>query len=416
MTWAWSVVLLVCLIGCAGSYRWSERTTVRSQRTQQEAEEPAIKFVNKPIAEVTRNFMNVNPELTEIPSDIVQCYVNRTLWDAVQSVPFSMHTMASIVRRLETHPRARTWTAGRMAANLIHKYRFDGIHYDRCVDTSTGALPLRLDTQVEYPKMEMIWQLIQGDRNEVPDDALSSEEKCSLHWMLSYSVNRTMRYEELNYVKNSNPYLPVNSITLEENPDYVEEDFDSPVEAKVLPNSNDYDFWDRPFFYDCDRNTQESLSPIELGVAWARSGPVSTSNLIAGLAASLSPQGVPWLPGMAGHAWAATLAGDLAQTTLLRRKGETYMGPDGWYNSTFCPTRFMLRTQHQGGEEMTLSHMTVSEINGGIDGLLLAQHFRNGDDQVKLSQVLDTYYFGKGYKTSSDHLKVLLFIKVLLLF
>ena len=37
--------------------------------------------------------------------------------------------------------------------------RFDGIHYDRCVDTATGALPLKLDAQVEYPKMEMIWQV-----------------------------------------------------------------------------------------------------------------------------------------------------------------------------------------------------------------------------------------------------------------
>ena len=40
-----------------------------------------------------------------------------------------------------------------------YSLRFDGIHYDRCVDTATGALPLKLDTQVEYPKMEMIWQV-----------------------------------------------------------------------------------------------------------------------------------------------------------------------------------------------------------------------------------------------------------------
>ena len=43
--------------------------------------------------------------------------------------------------------------------HINYSFRFDGIHYDRCVDTATGALPLKLDAQVEYPKMEMIWQV-----------------------------------------------------------------------------------------------------------------------------------------------------------------------------------------------------------------------------------------------------------------
>lgn len=58
--------------------------------------------------------------------------------------------------------------------------RFDGIVYDKCIDTSSGALPFRLDLQSEFPKMSLIWQLISGDRDNFPEDSLSQEEKVGL--------------------------------------------------------------------------------------------------------------------------------------------------------------------------------------------------------------------------------------------
>ena len=48
------------------------------------------------------------------------------------------------------------------------------------------------------------------------------------------------------------------------------------------------------------------------------------------------------------NVWSSTLAGDLAQTALLKRKGQTYVGPDGYFNNTLCPTEFMLRISNQG--------------------------------------------------------------------
>ena len=49
---------------------------------------------------------------------------------------------------------------------------------------------------------------------------------------------------------------------------------------------------------------------------------------------------------------------------------------------------------------MTLSHLTVSEVNGGLDGLLLGNHFKDRpNDAPKLSQILDIYYQGSGHKT-----------------
>ena len=49
---------------------------------------------------------------------------------------------------------------------------------------------------------------------------------------------------------------------------------------------------------------------------------------------------------------------------------------------------------------MTLSHLTVSEVNGGLDGLLLGNHFKDRpNDAPKLSQILDIYYQGSGHKS-----------------
>ena len=109
----------------------------------------------------SRLFSN-DPELTTIPKDIMECYTNMKLWDRYGRLPTNVESLVALLRKAELHPAVKNWTPGRLAANLIHKFRFDGIKYDRCVDTSTGALPLVLDLQSEVPKMALIWQFIEG--------------------------------------------------------------------------------------------------------------------------------------------------------------------------------------------------------------------------------------------------------------
>jgi hypothetical protein len=91
--------------------------------------------------------------------------------------PSSTDSLVGLLRKLELHSSLRNWTPGRLAAAVVHKFRFDGIMYDRCVDTSTGAAPIRIDMQVEYPTMALIMQLIAGGNDDIPVDALSQREK-----------------------------------------------------------------------------------------------------------------------------------------------------------------------------------------------------------------------------------------------
>ena len=104
------------------------------------------------------------------------------------------------------------WPPGRLAATLVHKFRFDGIVYDRCIDTTAGALPFRIDLQVlgeknpqlgnmysfflfqdEFPKMALIWQLISGEREDFPEDAINQEEK------VTFNKITLFRYPNINF-------------------------------------------------------------------------------------------------------------------------------------------------------------------------------------------------------------------------
>ena len=123
-------------------------------------------------------FYNVDPELTEIPEHIVQCYTSYELWDRYNRLPSSIDSLVAliryiytteylskcnykmiflqtkyiffsflgftfVIRKVESQPRTKGWSMGHLAGSLLHNFRFDGIVYDRCIDTTTGAFPIR---------------------------------------------------------------------------------------------------------------------------------------------------------------------------------------------------------------------------------------------------------------------------------
>ena len=90
--------------------------------------------------------------------------------------------------------------------------------------------------------------------------------------------------------------------------------------------------------------------------------------------------------------------------TFLKRRDEPYVGPDGYFNSTNCPKEFYLRM----GGHTSYSHLTVAEINGGIDGLLMAEfshewqrtsgrlfvgYFLTSTGQVTFRTIVDQFSF-----------------------
>ena len=65
--------------------------------------------------------------------------------------------------------------------------------------------------------------------------------------------------------------------------------------------------------------------------------------------------------------YGTTLAADIAQTTLLKKRGQKYSGPDGYFNNSLCPSEFQLISETNSYGDVTFTHLTIAEINGGID-------------------------------------------------
>lgn len=163
-----------------------------------------------------------------------------------------------------------------------------------------------------------------------------------------------------------------------------------------------------------------SQCPVENGVVRTTWGAVSGGPLITGIAAGLQPQLVQARDLLAlsrsasqfhgarqtetplvrvDNRWAATLAGDLAEVTLLQgpMAQQIQVGGIGGWNSTAVPRWYFLSQRDR-------LEMTDAEIRGGLDGLILALNvaeWRNQAQQLRLSQLLDMYYSQRGVFSSN---------------
>lgn len=153
-----------------------------------------------------------------------------------------------------------------------------------------------------------------------------------------------------------------------------------------------------------------SQCPVENGVVRTIWGAVSGGPLITGIAAGLEPQQVQIRDLLkpanlqsarqttqqvrVDNRWASTLAGDLAEVTLLQGpiSQQVQVGGIGGWNSTTIPRWYFLSQRDR-------LEMTDAEIRGGLDGLILAtkiESFRGQAQQMRLSQLLDMYYSQRG--------------------
>ncbi|KFB47520.1 AGAP011476-PA-like protein [Anopheles sinensis] len=155
-----------------------------------------------------------------------------------------------------------------------------------------------------------------------------------------------------------------------------------------------------------------SACPVENGVVYTPWGSVMAGTVMAGIAAGLEPQTVQLRDLVAPRAgefrsrqqaqpmrvdnrWAATLAGDLAEVSLLHvpsQANNVQVGAAGAWNRTVAPRWYFLSQREH-------LQMTDTEIRAGIDGLLLATNvaeWRSRANGLRLSQLLDMYYSHRG--------------------
>jgi len=331
-----------------------------------------------------------------IPEWLRNCYGNEDLYLRHNRLPMTMTTLIELIRKVEMH-RGAYFDARTLSVALLHRFRMDGIERIPGVPASPGVVPFRMTGQ-QFTKHKILFQqLIPGHAYTFPNESLSSQEQCTLHFMLSSAVDPWERPDE-------GEICP-------KNPKHL--------------SARDSSSWDtrEPEF---KRTAQLSLCPVEDGVVYTSQwDTVSPGTVLAAVAAALEPQEVEIallltesveandteraekferykdmsLTAQLHNTWAATLAGDLAEVAVYqgpRLQGDLYIGPDGTWNDTVIPRVRYMNLTVGGGE---LWQMTDAEGRGGIDGLILSGAVKSWQERMnrlRLSQVLEMYYSHRG--------------------
>ncbi|XP_012252675.2 uncharacterized protein LOC105684120 isoform X1 [Athalia rosae] len=337
------------------------------------------------------------------PYKLEECYPNGTI-EGTQ-IPTNIRILIDVIQKAERYAHT-TLDMRTMSSSLLRRFRFDGIQRQNGIPAVVGILPFG-GTGPQRAKHELIEELVPGDSDRFPSEALTLTERCVLHRAISSTIWEHPMAE-------------------------VEKLCRAPSE-KVSGRS---------------KSDVPMVCPIETGVIITPYGTITPGTVIASIAASLQPQSVPIRllvhpPKMYRQAtthntelplvnydkdevdlfvphgqissgksmsyknlmesatkldniWVASLAGDIGEMAVYQGPivgSAMALGATGFWNSTMQPRTFYL-TDHNGHLEATRA-----EIIGGIDGLIIGKNLEawiDGFHSLRLSQVLDMYYSHDG--------------------
>ncbi|KAF0294728.1 N-acetylmuramoyl-L-alanine amidase [Amphibalanus amphitrite] len=340
-----------------------------------------------------------------IPDNIYQCYKdeNYELFNRANRQGMSIDQLIGLIEKLEHSSQAQNMSPQRITASLMRRFRYDGIIDQNVNSEMSSYLEPYTVIQPENSKYQMMTRLVQLANANFPDEAFTLEERCTMHWMLSHSVNETEREDENDYCARSFRRRRRRRRAARR---YNSRSSSSGSSAKTAGG----------FVSGNVVEEDASSCPLELGVIYSPYGTVAAGSLIAGLAAGLSEQDVSVEDTVGAdtltmqslsdqqrrlqinNIWATTIAGDIAQTALHYEGGgqnnnaPQVIGPTGYWNCTYCPHEYNMP------DSDAISALTNAEIYGGIDGYLLGSQIYRWSKQTgfRLSSLLRMYYSPDG--------------------
>ncbi|XP_017120173.1 uncharacterized protein LOC108141361 isoform X2 [Drosophila elegans] len=369
--------------------------------------------------------------MLQIPPSLVECYNTSFFMNRDNRLPANMDTLISLIEKVENSYAGTSGVQAdirTVAVSLLHRFRQDGIKKAPGINAVNGVIPYS-PTGFQFPKFKILLsRLIPGNANSFPNSSLTSVERCSLHFLLSSTFDTRLRGDE-NTVCNQ-----LSQYRAQRLPRSLKKDYDNnfigdvewletrPKRGRSSTSESKYgQLGEMDYESDWAYAGPEGPSqcPVEDGLVRTRWGTVSAGTLIAGIAAGVQQQTVQLntllaLASQRGargrsqfqtsnsidNRWAATLAGDLAEVSLVQLPGSNSnaasVGATGGWNDTVLPHWYFL-------SQRTNLEATDAEIRGGLDGLILAKNVANWRTQassLKLSQLLRMYYSTNGVLSS----------------
>ncbi|XP_022248245.1 uncharacterized protein LOC111087101 [Limulus polyphemus] len=282
-----------------------------------------------------------------------------------QEIPLanSMENFISIVEKLELNNT--DWTAVDTAKMLLKRFSIDGLEQ--------SGMTLK-QNEFDIPKTKIMNAFFKGESiksERFPEEHLTENEKCSLYYMLSYTVNSTLR-----------PGL-----------DQLDVTYRVPLSKQAL-----------------GAPTQRARHPREQGVVSIENiedQAISLGKVLTGIAASSLNDGKTLSNDIDKHDiknWKPLVALTIAETLVIAEfKAMEHSGPngkipEGKWNSTICTTEFKLDDQ--------VNATSYSLLRGSVDGLIIGSVLTDNAElrnNLKLSQLLRAYYSYSGLPSTSKH-------------
>lgn len=276
---------------------------------------------------------------SRIPSSLEECYRNPDFYQRDNRLPMTMNTLIELVKKVEDTPGLNLEMKD-VVLSLVHRFKQDGIEKAKNIDPSPWIIPYSPVGFQFYKHRVLLTKLLPGNAVRFPNESLTMEEHCTMHFMLSTSIDTEIRGDEpmrcsslaqyrTNRIPRNIADVEVFKVSKQKRGALTEgdDDYDDDVVTKERVDT---------FGVEVDENTI-SQCPIENGVLRTKWGAVSAGTLLSGIAAGLVPQQVrisDLLPRMRAivnkpgkrvsrqtqrvvdNRYAATLAGDLSEVAL----------------------------------------------------------------------------------------------------
>lgn len=307
-------------------------------------------------------------QLNGVKPGLVSCYNTSALPGIIVAEnrpPATLNIFLEILRRIEdANPDV---TVRDLSVLLVQRLKQNGIaSTGRALDYSI-AIPFAPTEQEAIKGTFVADHFLPNSRLTLKYGNIDMSDICAFHYMISNTVNTTVRGDESQTCVRSSRY----QMRMRRGA-WEQEDVDSEMIEKTLPRQSIY-----------PTPTEMSQCPIELGVIYTNYGTIKAGQVLQGLAAGLNQEKKD-----ADNRYVATLTGDLAHVALVQMQPPLIVGAQGGWNSTINPKYFFL----QKNDDIELSDQ---DIRGSLDGLLLSlkvDHIKSTFVDIKLSQIIDMYY------------------------
>lgn len=338
------------------------------------------------------SFTPVQSQTNGVRQNLIECYNSSALPNAQLAndrPPASLNIFIEFIRRLEDNNP--TISSRELAAVILQRLRQDGIMATGRIPDNRFGIPYSPKRLEAYKSTLILQRFLTNISLDLNYGDLEPTEVCSLHYLLSSTVDNRVRNDESSTCTRSSRYT--SRIFRRRRRDEANEVTEVPEapeapEAPAEPDEGTFEVVEgvEGFGVRSVLGTTNDISqcPIELGVVYTNYGTIKAGQVLAGIATGLNAETVS----NADNRYASTVAGEIAEAALAQATESIIVGAAGGWNSTINPKYYFLQRNTQ-------LQTTDAEIRGSLDGLYLAlrmDSIRSTFSDIKVSQLLDLYY------------------------